>query len=203
MISFSYSQQSFFDSNVHATEQIPDDAVIVNPEQHQILLVALNRGAKVKSDLSVAERPSAAHIWQPEIQQWILDETEQQKAFQAAQSDKLTELANAAQEFVTRSTKTDVVPQFEQETYPLQGLEAKAWSVDKNADTPVLNRIADERGIPRDVLKAAALRKTLWYEKVTASVAGQRQALQVRIEAANHLDDLNAIEITFRLPESE
>ena len=53
------------------------------------------------------------------------------------------------------------------------------------------------------MLKAAALRKTLWYEKVTASVAGQRQALQVRIEAANHLDDLNAIEITFTLPESE
>lgn len=130
-------------------------------------------------------------------------ETDVAALFQAARAEQLVQLSRAAQNFVTAHTRTDVVPQFEQETYALQGLEAKAWAADKTADTPVLNRIADERGIAREILKAAALRKTLWYEKVAASVAGQRQALQTQIEAAKTLDELKAIEIAFRLPESE
>ncbi|ULJ60775.1 hypothetical protein [Wielerella bovis] len=203
MIYFSPQHQTFFDDAIHTAEQIPVDAQIIDETRHTTLLDALNRGAKIKSDLSIAERPSMAHTWQPETQEWALDKAEQKKIFQAALNQKLKVLASTSQDFVTAHTRTDVVPQFEQETYALQGLEAKAWNSDKNADTPVLNRIADERGIPREILKAAALRKALWYEKVAASVAGQRQALQVRIESAKTLDDLNAIEITFRLPESE
>ncbi|ULJ60778.1 hypothetical protein [Wielerella bovis] len=203
MIYFSPQHQTFFDDAIHTAEHIPADAQIIDETQHTTLLDALNRGAKIKSDLSIAERPSIVHKWQPETQEWILDKTEQNKVFQAALNQKLKVLASTSQDFVTTKTRTDVVPQFEQETYALQGLEAKAWAADKTADTPVLNRIADERGIPREILKAAALRKALWYEKVAASVAGQRQALQVRIESAKTLDDLNAIEITFRLPESE
>lgn len=157
--------------------------------------------------LTLIARPTEFHIWDNKKQTWKLDNAAKQHAekaqFQAAQTAKLKELANAAQDFVIANTRTDIVPQFEQDTYALQGLEAKAWALDKNAETPVLDRIADERGVPRDVLKAAALRKTLWYEKVTASVAGQRQALQTRIEQAQTQADLDAILIAFVLPESE
>ena len=38
---------------------------------------------------------------------------------------------------------------------------------------------------------------------LAACVAGQRQALQVLIERAKTQDDLAAVEIAFRLPETE
>lgn len=57
-------------------------------------------------------------------------------------------------------------------------MEAKAWEADKSAGDPVLDRIAASRGVDENKLKAAALRKTLAYEQLTAHIAGQRQALQ-------------------------
>ena len=50
-------------------------------------------------------------------------------------------------------------------------------------------------------LRAAALRKANAYSSLTAHVAGQRQALQSKIEAAESQADLKKIEITFTLPE--
>ena len=67
----------------------------------------------------------------------------------------------------------------------------------------MLDGIAKHRGIDRIVLIRAALRKTQQYEMLAACVAGQRQALQVQIERAKTQDDLAAVEIAFRLPETE
>ena len=84
----------------------------------------------------------------------------------------------------------------------IQSSEANAWQEDKAAPTPVLDGIATARGIPADTLKAAALRKTLAYEQLAAHVAGLRQALQSKIEAAKKQSDLDKIEIAFSLPEA-
>ena len=69
--------------------------------------------------------------------------------------------------------------------------------MDKTAATPVLDRIAASRGIDADKLKAAALRKTLAYEVLTAHVAGQRQALQSKVEAAKTVEALEKIIVSF------
>lgn len=152
-------------------------------------------------------RPSPTHKWDSQSKTWVLDTAKQAEAektaFQAAKSAKLAELANAAQAFVDKHAKTDVVPAFEQETWAMQGAEARAWAEDDNAPTPVLDGIAKHRGIDRIALIRAALRKTQQYEMLAACVAGQRQALQVQIERAKTLDDLAAVEIAFRLPETE
>ena len=148
-------------------------------------------------------RPSPAHKWNGKT--WVLDTAKQAEAektaFQAAQAAKLAELANAAQAFVDAHAKTDIIPAFEQETWAMQGAEARAWADDDNAPTPILDSIAHHRNIDRIMLIRAALRKTQQYETLAAGVAGQRQALQVQIERAKTLDDLAAVEITFRLPE--
>lgn len=203
MIYFSPQFQTFFDDAIHTAEQIPADAQSIDEAQHYTLLDALNRGAKIKSDLSIAERPSIVHTWQPETQEWVLNKNEQKKVFQAAQSTKLNQLNSAAQTLIASAAGTDKVPEFEVQSWALQAIEAKAWAQDKTVATPVLDKIAAARGVPADALKQAALRKTQAYEALTALVAGQRQALQVRIESAKTLEDLNAIEIIFRLPESE
>ena len=158
---------------------------------------------ELPAHLTLIAPPSELHQWNGKA--WVVDKAKQAEAektaFQAAQAAKLTELANAAQAFVDKHAKTDIVPAFEQETWAMQGAEARAWADDDNAPTPILDSIAHNRNIDRIMLIRAALRKTQQYEALAAGVAGQRQALQVQIERAKTLDDLAAIEIAFRLPE--
>lgn len=117
-------------------------------------------------------------------------------------SGKLVALNAAAQAFINKHAGIDSVPEFEFASWSIQASEAKAWQLDKNAPTPVLDGIATARGIPADTLKAAALRKTLAYEQLAAHVAGQRQALQSKIEAAKTQAALDKIAVVFTLPEA-
>ena len=117
-------------------------------------------------------------------------------------SGKLVALNAAAQAFINKHAGIDSVPEFEFASWSIQASEAKAWQLNKNAPTPVLDGIATARGIPADTLKAAALRKTLAYEQLAAHVAGQRQALQSKIEAAKTQAELKKIVIEFTAPEA-
>lgn len=140
--------------------------------------------------------PSENYIWSSEG--WLEDKA---RLIASAKALKIEQLNAAAQAYIDRASETDKVPDFEVRTWTIQASEAKAWQLDKNALTPVLDGIATARGIPADTLKAAALRKTLAYEQLAAHVAGQRQALQSKIEAAKKQSDLDKIEIAFSLPE--
>lgn len=117
-------------------------------------------------------------------------------------SVKLVILNAAAQAFINKHAGIDSVPEFEFASWAIQAAEAKAWQADKAASTPVLDGIATARGMSADTLKAAALRKTLAYEQLAAHVAGQRQALQSKIEAAKTQAALDKIAVVFTLPEA-
>ena len=140
--------------------------------------------------------PSIYHAWRDG--EWIQDE----KMLNVLKEEKLKQLSIAAQVYVDSATGGDKLPEFEMQTWAIQAAEAKAWQLDKNVPTPVLDGIATARGIPTDTLKAAALRKTLAYEKLTAHIAGQRQALQSKIETAKTQAALDKIFITFTAPEA-
>lgn len=140
--------------------------------------------------------PSIYHAWRDG--EWIQDE----KMLNVLKEEKLKQLSIAAQVYVDSATGGDKLPEFEMQTWAIQAAEAKAWQLDKNVPTPVLDGIATARGIPTDTLKAAALRKTLAYEKLTAHIAGQRQALQSKIETAKTQAALDKIVITFTAPEA-
>lgn len=140
--------------------------------------------------------PSIYHAWRDG--KWVLTE----KMLDGLKDEKLKQLNIAAQNYIDRATGSDKLPEFEMQTWAIQAAEAKAWQLDKNVPTPVLDGIATARGIPTDTLKAAALRKTLAYEKLTAHIAGQRQALQSKIETAKTQVALDKIVITFTAPEA-
>lgn len=120
----------------------------------------------------------------------------------AAKSAKIAELNAAAQAFIGQASGADAVPDFELATWPLQSAEAQAWAADKTAATPILDGIAAARGMDADKLKTAALRKSLMYLSLSAHVAGQRQALQTKIEAAKTQAALDKIKIGFTPPEA-
>lgn len=117
-------------------------------------------------------------------------------------ADLLTKLNAAAQTFVNAHSGASQVPDFELATWPLQSTEAQAWAADKSAQTPILDGIAAARGLEKDKLKAAALKKSLAYSALSAIVAGQRQAIQDQIESAKTKSALDKIKIEFKLPEA-
>ena len=123
-----------------------------------------------------------------------------QAALAAAKTAKLHAAASAAQAFIETVAGLDGVPQFERDSWAQQSLEAQAWATDKNAPTPILAGIAQARGVPLDDLRAKALAKTNAYTALTASVAGQRQALEDQIRAAEDLAALDAIAIHYKPP---
>ena len=158
-----------------------------------------NPMARAKVEV-IPYKPSSEHVYNGA--DWVLSDAAIATNLASARGAKLTELNAAAQGFIDAAAKTAEVPEFERQSWPLQAPEAKAWGADKNADTPILNQMAASRGINPDTLKAAALRKTLIYERLVAHVAGQRQALQRRIEQAADVAALEAIEISFTPPEA-
>ena len=141
--------------------------------------------------------PSEDYSW--EFGEWVLN---QNLILAAARAKKISQLNSAAQAFISSAAGIDMLPEFEIQTWAIQGNEAKLWQADSASPTPVLDKIASSRGISAEKLKAAALRKTLAYETLTAHIAGQRQALQSKIEAAKTQAELDKIKIEFTGPET-
>ena len=145
--------------------------------------------------------PSQYHVIDAGM--WVLPADGAAAQLADAKAEKISNLNAAAQAFINAAAEIDKVPDFEVQTWSIQAAEAKAYAANNTADTPVLDQIAASRGIDAAKLKAAALRKTLAYEKLTAHIAGQRQALQSKIDAAETQTALDAIEIAFTAPEAD
>ena len=117
--------------------------------------------------------------------------------------EKLKNANAKAQEFINKESGANLIPAFELATWGLQAAEAMAWEENKKADTPILNGIAAARGVDENVLKAAALKKAKQYSKLTAHVAGERQAIQDRIQSAKTIEEIEGIVIGYTLPEEK
>lgn len=125
----------------------------------------------------------------------------EQAVISAEKSAKLSEINHKAQEFVNQLAHLDDTPEFERETWPIQREEAKAWFTDRNAKTPIIALIAQTRGVPLDVLRQKAYEKAKAYQTVAAVVAGQRQAYEDRLNRAETLEQIRAIEPSYQLPQ--
>lgn len=163
--------------------------------------VQIMQAGSLSDGLTLSPRPTPHHKW--DGKKWTEDKAAAEKAqiqeLAAAKAAKLAELNTSAQAFVEQAAGLDKIPRFELDTWPLQAAEAKAWQADPAAATPVLDGIAAARGITPDKLKAAALKKTAAYEALSAHIAGQRQALQSRIEAAKTVAALDKVNIAFNV----
>lgn len=117
-----------------------------------------------------------------------------------AKKRKLRDAAEAAQAFIEQASGLDTVPQFERESWAVQGQEAQAWAANPQAPTPILAGIAQARGVPLDVLRQKALAKSQAFTFLTASVAGRRQAIEDKINAAGDMQALSAVVIAYQIP---
>lgn len=110
---------------------------------------------------------------------------------------KSAEIDAHAQMWVDVNTGAGSTPAFELTSWTAQGDEAKAWSVNKAANTPIIAQIAAERGVPLDLMRQKVLDKRLAYEAVVGRVVGRRQKLQGQLKAAKTLADVEKIIVNY------
>lgn len=157
--------------------------------------VTIETVGELSDGLTFDERPSIWHAW--DGQKWVVSKEAEVEQLVQAQAAKLAEISRAAQTCIDRAAGLDKVPEFEVATWTIQALEAKAWHTDKSAPTPTLDTIAAARGIPAETLKQKAYEKATKFELLTARIAGLRQAMEDKINAATNVEQVQAITCDF------
>lgn len=184
-------------------KNLPNDLVDVSQDDHdRIANRAIGEDFVISSDGTVTiipARPSLAYDW--DGSEWILNKDKQTDLIAAsiarAKADKIDEINSRAQDYINIATGASDTPAFEVQTWSMQSTEAKAWHADNNAHTPMLSIIANQRGIPVDVLRAKAYSKAIAYEQIVAVVAGQRQKYEQQLDAAETLADIQSIDVVY------
>lgn len=90
-------------------------------------------------------------------------------------------------------TVTDAYPMQEQQTWPLQEAEAKAYVADNTAATPMLDNIASLRGVDKDILVSKIIEKSNAFQTLTSKAIGYRQKLEDEINLVSSIEDVDTV----------
>ena len=122
-----------------------------------------------------------------------------QKTLEEHKQEKL-DYVNFCFEQECSAVKGEYIPNDELLTWNLQEAEAKAFSANAQAATPLLSTLAKARGLELGALCSKVLEKSTLYSQAVALLVGNRQALQDKIEAATTQKELDAIKYVSPLP---
>lgn len=108
-----------------------------------------------------------------------------------AKAAKLSEINAAADKAI--ATLTATYPDREISTFDKQEAEARAYSADPTAPTPLLSALAKARGLSMDDLVKRVLIKADTFAAASGYIIGQRQALEDRLNACKTLEEVRSI----------
>ena len=95
---------------------------------------------------------------------------------------------------------TPTYPERELTTFDKQESEARAYTADSTASTPLLSALAQARGVPLDELARRVLVKADAFAVASGSIIGQRQALEDRLDACTTLEEVQGITVNIFMP---
>lgn len=110
---------------------------------------------------------------------------------------KLAEINTACD--AALATMTGGYPQAELLTFDKQEAEARAYLIDPTTATPLLSALATGRGISLDELVLRVIAKANAFAVTSGQIIGQRQALEDRLDAAETIEDVQAIDVRLGL----
>lgn len=114
---------------------------------------------------------------------------------------KLSEINAAADRAI--GTLTATYPDREISTFDKQESEARAYTADPTASTPLLSALAQARGIPLDELVHRVLAKADAFAVASGSIIGQRQALEDRLDVCTTVEEVQSIAVNIVMPGEE
>lgn len=112
---------------------------------------------------------------------------------------KLSEINAAADRAI--ATLTATYPDREISTFDKQEAEARAYSADPTAPTPLLSALAKARGLSMDDLVKRVLIKADTFAAASGYIIGQRQALEDRLDACKTLEEVRSIFAIIIMPD--
>ena len=115
-----------------------------------------------------------------------------------AKAAKLSEINAAADR--TIATLTATYPDREISTFDKQESEARAYTADATASTPLLSALATARGISLPDLVERVIAKADILAMASGSIIGQRQALEDRLDTCTTIEDVQAITVNIVMP---
>lgn len=131
-------------------------------------------------------------------QTWVMESVthtpeEEAQRLADAKAAKLSEINAACQRALESLTPT--YPERELTTFDKQETEARAYLADTTAFTPLLSALATARGIELADLVQRVIAKADAFAAASGAIIGQRQALEDRLDAAQTLEDVQAITV--------
>ncbi|PRL65192.1 hypothetical protein [Haemophilus influenzae] len=190
-----YYKNGFFDDTNGG--YVPDGAVKIKDETYRILLVGQAAGKQIIADsdgtpILIEPQPSTAHQLNLDTLTWEISAEKQTALFAQQKESLLNKLADKADQL--KNSLLAGYPQTEIESFYRQEKEALAWQADHNTPTPMLSQIAQNRGVPLEILIEKVIEKSAQFAVVIGIIIGQRQAFEDRLLALKTPEELTALE---------
>lgn len=120
--------------------------------------------------------------------------------FEELKSAKLSEI-NATYNAAT-SSLVAAYPKSELLTFDKQEAEARAWTADNSAETPLVDMLAEGRQIDKAELVRRIITKADAFALATGYMTGQRQRYEDLLDAATTAEEVAAIVPEYKMPEA-
>ena len=192
---FNPDDMAFYSSELYSN--IPSQAVPLSDEQYIALLNGQSQGKQIISDKTgkpvlIDLQPSAAHELDLDTLTWEISAEKQAALFTQQKEGLLNKLADKADQL--KNSLLAGYPQTEIESFYRQEKEALAWQADHNTATPMLTQIAQNRGVPFEILVEKVTEKSAQFAVVIGIIIGQRQAFEDRLLALKTPEELTSLE---------
>ena len=183
----------YYHHGFYFADEIPQGAFELSESDYLALLNGQAKGSKIATrdngePYLIPKRPSVAHKWDGE--NWILCEELAKAQFIAEKSRCLTELAAKAD--ALKSALLIGYPQTEIDAFYRQEKEALLWrenpEMSRAEAAPMLTQIAENRGIPFEILAQKVLEKADIFAEKIGVIIGQRQKFEDELNQAETLD---------------
>lgn len=171
---YSKASGGFYRLDIHG-EMMPGDVVEITDERHAELMDGQAAGKRITADANgypVLTEPPPPTLAEAKARK--------RREIAAAYSAELAAI-------------TDDYPEVERLTWDKQEREARAWTADNAAATPLLDGIAAARGLALSELVARVIDKADAWISASGAATGKRQALEDAIAAAEDVPTVEAI----------
>ena len=108
---------------------------------------------------------------------------------------KLEEVINLADKEL--ESITGAYPHSEQLSWGKQESEARLWLADNTADTPLLDSMAQSRGVTKQEAVNRVLAKAVAFAQLSGAVFGHRQKLTEQVESTTTIEEVEAVEVDY------
>ncbi|MBN6079902.1 hypothetical protein [Aggregatibacter actinomycetemcomitans] len=173
---------------------VPQGAIEITEQTYRTLLEGQSAGKQIIADSEgkpILVEPQPSYLHEFKNGKWIISEKNKTALLQTEKAALILQLAAKTDEL--KAGLLVGYPETEIDSFYRQEKEALAWQADKTAETPMLTKIAEKRGVPFEILVKKVIEKASLFAGAIGDIIGLRQRIEDRINAATEQAELDVI----------